>query len=226
MDIDTPFKVSLMEAAGRWPLETSRLVRLVNDSKCPRFFFRKYSREVYVRAQFFLEDVAQLACICPEDGARQFMLDNFLFEIGAVATPEKGVSILPGAMHISWAKRFAYACGNSDKELEAALLESVGKRAFQRALIQQRRWLEAIAYLVVGQEAQLPRLLIPLVGGLKKHGFGSSDLVFFTQHIKADSEHVSGVFEVMETVASTQPRRDLALEYVALGARDYWLAVN
>ena len=221
------FRARVIVEAERWPLEESRLVRLLCSRRCSENFLRSFALTAYGAATYFIESVARLFCITPAGPLRQFLLENFLEEAGARVTTQRTVECVAAAEHVVWLARFAHACGISDEELRASL--SDGKRPKPDGhyrLIRERKWLESCSYLLVGQERQIPQLFGPLVPAFQARGFSDEDIVFFYNHIEADRVHGERGLKLVVEAADTEEKRALVLKYVALGARDNWLALG
>lgn len=220
------FRARLIVEAEKWPLEESRLVRLLCAPRCSKNFLRSFALSVYGVATYFIESVARLFCITPNGPLRQFLLDNFLEEAGARVTNQRTVECAATAEHLVWLERFAHACGISDAELRASLNGKRPKPDGHYQLIEERKWLEACSYLLVGQERQIPQYFGRLIPAFKARGFSDEDIVFFHNHLEADRVHGARGLELVIEAADTEEKRAIVLKYVALGARDNWLALG
>lgn len=220
------FRARVIAEAEKWPLEESRLVRHLCSPRCSKRFLRSFALATYKEAIYFIESVARLFCITPNGPLRQFLLDNFLEEAGARVTNQCAVECVAAAEHAGWIARFVFACGISEEELSASLHGKRPEPVGHYKLIEERKWLEACSYLIVGRERQVPQFLGPLIPAFKARGFSDEDLVFFYNHVEADCLHGKRGLQLVLEAADSEEKKAIILKYVALGAKDNWLALG
>jgi pyrroloquinoline quinone (PQQ) biosynthesis protein C len=214
------FRAQLESTAYQWPMEQSRFIRLLDRSRCPAHMLQRYSIKLHAQAAAFPQLLARLIKITEQPEARLHLLENLMEEEGVSLRPQVGLGINPNARHPLWSARFAMATGVTEQQLAKA--EQAWEENAVGELIEDARWLEAIAYLMLGIEANVPRTFSAMLPGLRRAGFTERELTMFSAHIIADTEHGDAAFTIVEKFADTPHRQELALKAVARGAEEWW----
>lgn len=164
----------------------------------------EWTRQHYHYVSHFSEWLATVFGSCPYDDVRQFLAENIMEEEGLA-----GVAGMAAVRHTDLLLDFAEHCGMSRQEVVDAqingelLPETLGLQSwcYRQA---QRPAVEAMAGLLVGLESQVPQIYArttpPLI---EKYGFTDEEVVFFSMHIVADTEHGERGFEILERHAKT-----------------------
>lgn len=218
------FREQLESAAYHWPIEESRFIRLLNQGRCPARLLQRYATELHVFATMFPSMLAQLIKISPDPEVKLHLLENLMEEQGISLRPEVGLRVNHSARHTEWSARFAVATGATTKQLDDSAYS--WKETNTGNFISENRWLEAIAYLLIGIEANLPRTYTAMLPGLQQAGFTERELTYFPAHIIADIEHGETAFQIAEKYATTADQREQILNAVAMGAREWWRRHN
>jgi pyrroloquinoline-quinone synthase len=218
------FREQLESAAYHWPVEESRFIRLINQNRCPARLLQRYATELHTFATVFPSMLAQLIKISPEPEVKLYLLENLMEEQGISLRSEVGLRVNPSARHTEWSARFAAAAGVTNQQLDEAA--SSWKETSTGNFISENRWLEAIGYLLIGIEANLPRTFTAMLPGLQQAGFSERELTFFSAHIVADIDHGETAFQIAEQFATTADQREQVLNAVSMGARNWWIRHN
>jgi pyrroloquinoline-quinone synthase len=228
------FEAALLAAVERWPCEQTRFYRLLATGRCPHKVVLRYARSTYVSAKLFCAIVAELADKAPDREARLLMLENLLEEEGIILNPRRGLVPRPEARHPALALRFLRACGGDDNESGAGQLgdgepqrdgDGLNATAPGRAMLTQGRWLEAVSFLLVGQELKFSEASARLFEGLRRHGLSARDLAFFAVHVEADCQHGRQALDLVLNRALTADAQRRCLRAAEDGAR-HWFEMH
>lgn len=218
------FRSQLETAAYQWPMETSRFITILNKGRCPISLLQRYAIKLHLFSEEFPALQARLIKIVPVPEVKLSLLENLLEESGIFLNTSIGLKVKPSARHTEWSKRFALACGVTTEQFEQSI--SSNNETTADTYLNENRWLEAIAYLMIGMEANLPRTFKAMLPGLREAGFSERDITYFSAHIEADTRHGAVAFSLIEQCAVTSQQKEQVLEAVALGAETWWLRHN
>lgn len=218
------FRDQLESAAFRWPVRESRFIRLLERGRCPTALLQRYASKLHAQAVAFPPLLARLINISHEPEVRLHLLENLMEEEGIFLRPEFGLRVNPEAHHTAWSARFALATGITSQQLDATVIG--WKETTVRKLISEDRWLEAISYLMLGIEANVPRTFTAMLPGLQRAGYSERELTVFTAHIVADIEHGDSAFNIVEKFSVTPLQQELALKAVTCGSLEWWRRHN
>ena len=199
------FREQLESAAYHWPVEESRFIRLLNQGRCPAISIQRYATGLHTFAVAFPSMLAHLINISPDPEVRLYLLENLMDEQGISLRPEIGLRINHSARHTEWSARFVVATGATIKQLDDSVFS--WKDTAAGNFISDNKWLDAIGYLLIGIEANVPRTFTAMLPGFQRAGFSERELTFITAHIVADVEHGEAAFEIAEKYAATTSRR-------------------
>ena len=87
--------------------------------------------------------------------------------------------------------------------------------------INDGRWLEGIAFLLVGMEFNVPRTFTLVRAAFREHGFSDHDLTFLTNHIIADEQHGSSALKLVARKVSQLDDPEPVVCAVAEGAEAF-----
>jgi pyrroloquinoline-quinone synthase len=154
---------------------------------------------------------------CPDVAARDFLLENLIEEE-------------TGTRHTELLLRWAEACGVG-REATRTIRPLPSTRGFVAwgYDMARRPFQEAAAGLLIGLEAQVPRVYAATLGALREHyDFSEHELEFFAIHIEADAVHSQRGYEIVERVCSSAEAREVALEAVrqAVEMRRHYMVGN
>ena len=215
------FEEQLVAAAGRYPFEDTRLHHLLAAGRCPPAMLRRYARALHQGAVDFCGLLAALVEAAPDREARGVLLDNLMEEEGIVLRPGRGLERNPQQRHAAWAERFVLACGGG---VEGAGAPAGGlATGHVGALLDEGRWLEAVSFLLVGQEMAFSSVSARLAALFGDLGFARRDLVFFEAHIHADRRHAREALDLVLDRAVTAGQQRACVAAAEAGARDWWL---
>lgn len=212
------FAQALLGAVEPWRCEDTRLYRLVASGRCPRPVLLRYARSTYVSARLFCATIAELADKAPDAAARLILVENLLEEEGVFIRPESGLVVRPERSHTALALRFVKACGGG----EADAANGVHATGPGRAMLAEGRWLEAIAYLLVGQELKFAHASQIMLAALRRYGFAERDLAFFAVHGEADCKHGNEALDLVVDRAVTAAEQGRCIAAAGDGARHWF----
>jgi len=161
----------------------------------------------------FPKNLRRMIAMAADPEAVKLLTDSLDEEVGR--GPEGRVEA--ARSHLFLARRFVNAVGG---EVE---VERATENRWTTELLEQNRWLEALACFGLGFEANVSRSYVPLVAALSsQYGLSSEALEFFTLHITADAEHGARTAEVLARCAVT-PEQQAAVSVAARrGAAAWW----
>ena len=219
------FRQRIIDTADQWPVEQSRLIRLIRNPRTPDTLIQQFAMSTFIGAAHFAQAIALMFCQADHPAAKAFLFDNLIEETGLVLR-DREARYRPLQEHTAWARRFCHACQLSDAQLDQALASAPRwpARAFQ--LLEQHDWQAAIAYLVVGYERASPRYMQAAKDALLSRGFKKEDVAFFHNHIEADQMHGDAGVEILASLASSPADETRLLAFVNEGANDFWQGLN
>ncbi len=212
----------LLKAVAPFRFEDTRLARLFERPDVPRKALRNFAAGIYSSANSFLGVLSQLAENAPDPVSRLFLLENLMEEEGVIFKPSSGLAIRPEQRHVALARRFVVACDLDPDELtaEAAFMQKSGGRV--QEYLAAGQWMEAVAYMLVGQELKAGEACATLVRQLGRHGFSARELAFFEVHIEADMDHGRQAIEIVLRNATDAESQAAAIRAAEEGARDWF----
>jgi pyrroloquinoline quinone (PQQ) biosynthesis protein C len=221
MKADTEFAAALLAAARRAPMATNPFIQAVVLGEASREEIRAFAIFLTVVSAAFPKRIAAVYSICENDEVKRSLLGNLLEEEGVVAYVHgEGVRIDRERAHTALGRRFAYAAGASDEEIDALVVPPV--RWFEER-IHTGDWLGAFAHFSIGYEANVPETFRLLMDPLMRiYGFREDDLEFLTEHFVADERHGIEAAYLIERIATTSELRARALEGARRGGRAWW----
>jgi pyrroloquinoline quinone (PQQ) biosynthesis protein C len=222
------FRDALFATTLRWPLEQSRSLRALAMPRCPPRYIKQFGLKCLVGAVRFPGQLAAMYAIAEDPRAKLLLLENLLEENGLHVKPWRGVGVYPESRHVQWMERFMHACGATDEEIATAArsaLKSSGSSWFDAA-VKEKRWIEAMAYLLVGHEANCPPFAAAVLRALRAKGYSDNDLVFFIRHIEADEKHGRDAIDLLAELPLDQARQQIILSAAQRGADDWWALFN
>lgn len=209
------FSERLLHAVAEFPLENTRAYKLLVSRKCPLSFIQQYARSAYRAASFFCETLPELIEQAPNDKAKLTLLNNLLEEEGIHISSSKGLTVRPEARHVTLALRFVDACGAS-QSLEKNLVRQVSPA---QNYLSKERWLEAIAFIMIGQELPFSHNSTLMMNALIGQGYSAKDLVFFAVHREADKRHGQEALDLVINNSHSRKQQDAAIQAAREGAR-------
>jgi pyrroloquinoline quinone (PQQ) biosynthesis protein C len=214
------FEAALLVAVEAYPFEETRFHRLLAAGRCPDAMLLRYARATYVGAKLFCATLAQLADQAPDAAARVVLLENLMEEEGIFLRPDTGLVMRPEQGHVALALRFLEACGGGgDNYLDGNSVHAIGRG---RQLLAQGRWLDAISFLLIGQELKFSHVAACLFDLLRRRGMCSRDLAFFAVHIEADCAHGRQALDLVLDRARTADEQRHSIDAVGEGARHWF----
>jgi pyrroloquinoline quinone (PQQ) biosynthesis protein C len=226
-EMDT-FRDALLATKLRWPMAQSRSMQMLVMPQCPPRYLKQFALKCLAGAARFPGQLAAIYAIAEEPRVKLLLLENLLEECGMHVKPWQGINVYPEALHTRWIERFAQACGVADAERTRAVFnahQDPGAPWFVSA-IKEKRWLEALSYLLVGQEANFPAFASIALQTLRIKGFSDTDLVFFIQHIEADAKHGDDTIQLLADLPLTPEEQQRVLAAAHQGSDDWWALVN
>lgn len=219
------FERALLAGLDGWPCERTRFYRLVESGRCPARVMLRYARSTYLSATLFCASLAELIDKAPDAEARLVLLENLMQEEGIHLRPDRGLVVRPESCHPALALRFLKACGGGEATDEAAFGDAVHATGPGRALLSAGRWLEAVSFLLIGQELKFSTVSRQLFDLLCCNGFADRDLAFFAVHVEADMEHGRQALDLVLDRADSLPMQRACIEAAAAGAR-HWFEMH
>jgi pyrroloquinoline quinone (PQQ) biosynthesis protein C len=215
------FEAALLAAIERYRCEDTRFYRLTASGRCPPAVLRRYARSTYLSACLFCASLAELADKAPDGAARLILIENLLEEEGISFRPDKGLVVRPERRHPALALRFVKACGGDEEEPANALHAT----APGRAMLAEGRWLEAVAFLLVGQELRFAAASGLILAALRPYGFADRDLAFFAVHGEADCRHGREALDLVLDRARSHAEQQGCIVAAGDGAR-HWFELH
>ncbi|WP_339931227.1 iron-containing redox enzyme family protein [uncultured Brevundimonas sp.] len=216
------FEQALLKAIAPWPLEGTRFYRALTTRRCPLSLLQRYARSTYLSATLFCATIAELVDKAPDREARLTLLENMLEEEGIHLNPRRGLIVRPEARHPALALRFLRATGVEDGTEEDAFGNAMHATGPGRAMLAEGRWLEAVAFLLIGQELKFATAAEPLLKALGQQGFSDRDLAFFAVHIEADAEHGQQALDLVLDRAVTAQAQQACIAAAETGAHHWF----
>jgi pyrroloquinoline quinone (PQQ) biosynthesis protein C len=213
------FERRLRGATTSWSFADSRFYRLLAAGRCPPSLLRRYAAATCQGARLFCASLAELAAAAPDPRAKLVLLENLMEEEGIDLLPGAGLRVRPARGHVALAERFLAACGGSRDEPEPPTHHMLHPG---REMLNQGRWLDACAFLLIGQElnfSSICKLMVPL---LRHHGIAARDLAFFQVHIAADARHGREALDLLLARARTAAEQNGCIAAAAAGARTWF----
>jgi len=209
------FSEALLNAVAEFPLEDTRAYQLMISRKCPRPFIQEYACSAYKAASFFCEILPELIEQAPNDKARLTLLKNLLEEEGIHISSSKGLIVQNEARHTALALRFLDACGASQR-----LKKTPGNRLSPaRKYLSEGRWLEAVAFIMIGLELPFAHNSTLIMNSLIGQGYAAKDLVFFAIHRDADKRHGQEALDIVINNSHSREQQDAAIQAAREGTR-------
>jgi pyrroloquinoline quinone (PQQ) biosynthesis protein C len=211
----------LVALARRRDMAANPFVKSVRDGSCTRASLAIYATSCYQLAERFPRQLFSLLSICHDDAAQVHLLGNVMEEIGATNfEPGKGVVTKRERHHLTMARRFADSLDVSEESLAVP----VGRTS--QWLIRQidtRNFIGALAFLAVGNEANVSTTFAMLIDPLREHyGLSEEDLRFLSEHVEVDERHGSDGADIVAALVSNDQQRCAATEGVRRGALSWW----
>ena len=219
------FRQRLIDVADQWPVESSRLIRLIKNPRTPHALIQRFALNTFIGAAHFSQAIALMFCQADHPAAKAFLFENLMEETGMVLRGNEA-RYRPLQEHTAWARRFCHACQLKDTRMNHALATAPRWPARAFALLEQHDWQAAIAYLVVGYERASPRYMQATHRALLSRGFNKEDVVFFHNHIAADQMHGDAGVDILVTLAQSGADETRLLSFVHEGASDFWQGLN
>jgi pyrroloquinoline quinone (PQQ) biosynthesis protein C len=208
------FSEALLNAVAGYPLENTRAYHLLVSRKCPLSLIQRYARSTYLSTSLLCATLPELIENAPNDTAKLVLLNNLLEEEGIHLSASKGLVVRPEARHPALAFRFAIACG-ADQDLKKNPLSAVSQG---RDFLSQGRWLEAIAFILVGQELPFSHTSTLIMNALIGQGYSAKDLGFFAVHREADKRHGQEALDLVINNSHSREQQNAALQAAREGA--------
>lgn len=213
----------LFETIHAYPFEETRFYNLLDKGRCSRKVLEKFANSTYLGAKLFCASLAELVIHAPDNDAKLLLLENLMEEEGIFLRPDSGLSVRKQANHQVLALKFADACGNI---IDDVILNHNSHLLNQgRQWILESRWLEAAAYLLIGQELKFSSVSEKMFNVLIKNGFQRKDLAFFAIHIEADMKHGQQAMDIVIDRAVT-PELQLAVIAAADAGAKKWFQMH
>lgn len=216
------FERALLSAIDGFPCERTRFYRLVSTGRCPAPVMLRYARSTYLSATLFCASLAELVDKAPDAAARLVLLENLMQEEGIHLRPDRGLVVRPETRHPALALRFLRACGGDESDEEAVIGDALHATGPGRALLGAGRWLEAVSFLLIGQELKFGTASGQLFEALRNQGFADRDLAFFAVHVEADMEHGRQALDLVLDRADSLSLQQVCIEAAAAGARHWF----
>lgn len=215
------FAADLIEAARSIPCESNPLLLAIRSGECRRETIRQYAIQTTRSAEGFPKVLCSILAVCDVPEIRRSLIGNLLEEEGVTCyVPGQGATFNPERRHGSMARRFAYAAGATDAEIDAC--PSAPVRWFEAALL-SGNWIGALAFVAIGFEANVSptyRLLVPAL--MERCGFSHRDLEFLSEHVGADERHGLDAAILIAATSTSNEARRRALEGARRGG-NAWL---
>jgi pyrroloquinoline quinone (PQQ) biosynthesis protein C len=213
------FERRLLGATGSWSFADTRFYRLLAAGRCPPSLLQRYAAATYRGARLFCASLAALAAAAPDPGAKLVLLENLMEEEGVDLLPGTGLRVRPGRGHVALAERFVAACGGFRDAAESPAHHALDPG---RDMLNQGRWLDACAFLLIGQELNFSSICALMVPPLRRHGIAARDLAFFQVHIAADAKHGREALDLLLERARTAAEQKGCIDAATAGARTWF----
>lgn len=217
------FTETLIDAALSQPLEEIAFFKSLKRGDYPRSALRIYIQRVVRISEIFPNNIARIVALCPDPQFRLHLIENLMEEEGIVVSPTTGLlERFPEKNHFERGKLFGYSLGISDEEFANPAWQGNSKWVEEK--LKAGHWHAAAAFLLIGAEANVPRIFRQLVSAFKKHyGYKDTDLSYFIDHLELDEIHGKEAANLLANAVPDQKDRELVLEAVKRGAAAQWL---
>jgi pyrroloquinoline-quinone synthase len=204
----SPFRLALEESVNQRHSVVHPWSEAWQSGKLDRRMLGEWVKQHYHYVSHFSEWLALVYGSCPEPEVQHFLLENVAEEEGLLGMGEFGA-----VRHTDLLLDFAGHCGVGRAEIVDAqlngevLAETLGLQCWchQQA---RRPFVEALAGLIIGLEAQVPVIYRRTTPSLiEKYGFTPDEITFFRLHIVADDDHGERGYEIVEKYATTEETR-------------------
>lgn len=213
------FEAALLAAIEPYKTADSRFCRLVARRRCPPRMMLRYAQAVQQGAESFSQSLSMLIDRAPDPAARLILLENLMEEEGIELRPGRGFIIRSERRHPEIAKRFVRACGGEpDSNAQHALAAVWQMQA-------DRPWVEAVAFLLIGQELKYAESSQALFKAFRQCGFDDYDIAFFAIHGMADLEHGRQAIELVLDHAATRDEQERCIAAAGAAAR-HWFEMH
>jgi len=216
-------EAALLDAVAPYRFEDTRFCAILAADNVPKAAIRHLARGTVAGANGFVALLARMVEAAPDPASRLLLLENLLAEEGILFSPSRGIQVKPQLRHANVARRLALASGMSEGEIDAIGPEAEPANfAHARRLLCEDRWLEAVAYLLIGAELKTGLSCPLIVDLLRRAGLSRQDVAFYEMHSEADLAHGRQAFDMVLRNASTRCLQDVAIKAAADGARDWF----
>lgn len=210
----------LIEAVDSMKAEDCRLYRLLMAGRCPPGVIRTYAEATVVGADLFCATLAEMVGKAPDPLSRLVLLENMLEEEGISLVPSTGLRHRPETSHPALARRFARAVGANENPRESVHSISAGRQMLARG-----DWLEAVAFLLIGQELHFADAAPAIAEALEAAGVARHDVAFFWVHKTADREHGEQALDIVLRHATSRHQQDRCIAQARAGA-EAWMQAH
>lgn len=208
----------LLDAIAPYPFENTRFYRLLVNHRLPQLLMARYARHLYAGACEFNALLSNLIKQAPNPKSRLVLLENLLEEEG-ISLSSRGLTVNEQARHPTMILRFTRACGvtvSVTRQSTNPFSSPVWR------LLEEHRWLEGVAFLLVGQELNFSTASEQLYQGLLQYGFAKEDLKFFAIHGGADAKHGREALDLVIQNAHSADAQRSAILAAASGAKHWF----
>jgi pyrroloquinoline quinone (PQQ) biosynthesis protein C len=217
------FEAELLAAVEGFRPEDTRFYRMLASGRCPPPVLLRYARSTYLSAKLFCASIAELVEKAPDRDARLTLLENLLEEEGILLRADRGLVLRPETRHPALALRFLKACGGGEEDEDARDGDGLHATGEGRRMLAEDRWLEAVSFLLVGQELKFAYAAGCFFELLRRNGLEERDLAFFAVHVEADCAHGREALDLVLDRALTRREQEACLAAAAAGARSWFL---
>lgn len=216
------FADELYASATPFPIETHPFVTSVCNGTCSREDIKAFALRLASSTESFSRSLFAILGACTDLRVTRSLLTNVMEEEGVTSyTGADRVTFDPARRHAQMARKFAYATGGSEAEVDALGIEP--PRWFRESL-QRGNWIGPYAFVSVGTEAHIPPTFRMLIPAFREHyGFSDEELEFFIEHVTVDDRHALDGAKAIEMIATTDKARRQALQGARRGGVSWWL---
>ena len=213
------FEAALLEAIAPYNVEDTRFYRLVESGRYPPSLMLRYAQATHRSAELFCATLSAMAEQAPDEPARLVLLENLMEEEGIELRAGKGLVVRPERRHPELAMRFVRACEGEPDSASANPIADVFD------ILAEKRWTEAVGFLLIGQELKFAEASQKLFQLLRGRGFRDYDLAFFAVHGTADLEHGRQAIELVLNNARARDEQERSIAAAGAGAR-HWFEMH
>jgi len=212
------FAETLVETAHSQPLEEMTLFKSLKRGYYSRSALKIFIQRFVRISEIFPYNIARILAQCPDPQFRLHLLENLMEEEGIALSPTTGrLERFAERSHFEMGKRFGYSLGISEEEFANPAWKGVSKWVDDK--LKAGLWHGVAAFLMVGVEANTPRVFRKLIPAFKEHyGYKDADLTYFIEHIELDDTHGQDAANLLEKAVPGTKDRELVLKGVKLGA--------